>query len=476
MLQSFRHTIGLILILILFNSSIQAQPPISAPISIQAGVLAFPNPKNGPNVYVEFPFAVNRDQFTFLPGDSTLALHTGSVYAEILITDTLGNHVDSANTYFGIRVKDSQEALRKDVRLFNELYVMLPPGVYKGRLDVLDASSKKEGSFLFDRIIVPSISFDSLHFSSPEFAYNINYIEDSAKASQLRLCKNGRDIIPNPMGLFSEDDSLLWIYAELYNLSYDSGRTGEFRVGYKITQPDGVLSEDFGETMIPKPGRTSIISSSLNISALEPGKYTLILDAFDPATNESASTSRQFIIIPESGYKPPMASPQYQNPLDTASFVTQSNIVRYLMSAQELALFNNLNDSGKIRYVERFFKDKDPSPTTPRNEYLEDAFRRYDYANEYFSSSHGKNDGWKSDRGRVLMQYGQWDERDEQTSPAYENPWERWYYRAIQGGVLFIFEDKTGYGDFRLVHSTANGEIFDSEWDQRVKDQNLQTY
>jgi len=74
------------------------------------------------------------------------------------------------------------------------------------------------------------------------------------------------------------------------------------------------------------------------------------------------------------------------------------------------------------------------------------------------------------------MQYGQWDERDEQTSPAYENPWERWYYRAIQGGVLFIFEDKTGYGDFRLVHSTANGEIFDSEWDQRVKDQNLQTY
>ncbi len=49
-------------------------------------------------------------------------------------------------------------------------------------------------------------------------------------------------------------------------------------------------------------------------------------------------------------------------------------------------------------------------------------------------------------------------------------------YRAVQGGVLFIFEDISGYGDFRLVHSTASGEIFDAKWNQKVKDQNLEIY
>ena len=43
-------------------------------------------------------------------------------------------------------------------------------------------------------------------------------------------------------------------------------------------------------------------------------------------------------------------------------------------------------------------------------------------------------------------------------------------------GSLFIFEDATGYGDFRLVHSTAPGEIFDKDWDAKVKDENLEIY
>ena len=74
------------------------------------------------------------------------------------------------------------------------------------------------------------------------------------------------------------------------------------------------------------------------------------------------------------------------------------------------------------------------------------------------------------------MQYGQWDDRDEITAPSYGRPWERWYYRAIQGGVLFIFVDINGYGEYRLVHSTAKGEIFDSNWDSRVKEENLEIY
>lgn len=453
-----------------------AQLPPQGPISIQSSVLFYPNPKNGPEVYVEFPFAVNRNQFSFMPYDSVGTIYEGSIFAEVLIYDTLGNHLDSASTYFGVKAKDSNDAQRKDIRLFDKVYMMLPPGIYTGKLNILDVASKREGSFLFERFRVPSINSDTLFLSSLELAYDIKIIEDTIRASHLRLCKNGRDIIPNPMGLFSQSDTMLSIYAELYNLSYDSNTVNNFSVDYKIYQEDGALRLDFGETSIPKPGRTSIISSSLKISDLGPGRYTLKLMATDPKAGETASSARQFIIIPESGFQPSIAVTSKSNPLDTISLTTKSNIVRYLMTAKELALFNNLNDSGKVRFIQQFFKDKDPTPATETNEYLEDAFRRYNYANENFSSLPGLNDGWRSDRGRVLLQYGQWDERDEETSPAYGSPWERWYYRSIQGGVLFIFVDKEGFGNFKLVHSTANGEIFNSEWNQRVKDENLQTY
>ena len=453
-----------------------AQMPPQGPISIQSSILTFPNPKNGPEVYVEFPFAINRNQFSFVLYDSVGAIYEGSIFAEVLIYDTLGNHLDSASSYFGIKAKDPDDAQRTDIRLFDKVYMMLLPGIYTGELNIMDVASKREGSFLFERFQVPPIIADSLSLSDLELAYDIELIEDTVRASHLRLCKNGRNIIPNPMGLFSQSDTMLSIYAELYNLSYDSSNGDNFSLDYKVYQDNGALRLDLGETSIPKPGRTSIISSSLKIGDLGPGRYILKLTATDPKTGKTDASARQFIIIPASGFKPSTVTVSKSNPLDTASLTTKSNIVRYLMTAQELALFNNLNDSGKVRFVRQFFKDKDPTSATEANEYLEDAFRRYSYANEHFPSLPGLNDGWRSDRGRVLLQYGQWDERDEETSPAYGSPWERWYYHSIQGGVLFIFVDKEGLGNFKLVHSTANGEVFNSEWNQKVQDENLQTY
>ncbi len=476
-MRYFEGSVSIVLFLIfLICLGLSAQTPAQGTISVQAGILTFPNPKNGPEVYVEFPFVVNRNQFSFRSSDSANSFYEGSVYAEVIIYDTLDNHVDSASTFFGMRVKDPRDTLKSDIRLFDKLYVMLPAGSYKGRLNVVDVASKREGSFLFDRISIPAIVYDTLSLSSLELAYDIKVIEDSIVASRSRLCKNGRDVIPNPMGIFAQKDTMLCVYAELYNLSFDSSSPGEFSVDYKLYEDNGALRLDYGGMLVPKPGRTSIITSSLKIGNIGSGRYILTMIASDPATGKTATVSRRFIIIPPSGYRPSAPLVSRENPLDTASLATMSNIVRYLTTPQELALFNNLNDSGKTRFIQQFFRDKDPTPGTEANEYRDDAFRRYNYANENFSTLPGLNDGWKTDRGRVLMQYGQWDERDEETSPSYEKPWERWYFRAIQGGVLFIFVDREGFGDYKLVHSTANGEIFNSEWNQRVKDENLQTY
>ena len=41
-----------------------------------------------------------------------------------------------------------------------------------------------------------------------------------------------------------------------------------------------------------------------------------------------------------------------------------------------------------------------------------------------------------------------------------------WYYLRLGEGKLFLFEDWSGNGDYRLVHSNVYGEIFSKEWDE----------
>jgi len=43
-------------------------------------------------------------------------------------------------------------------------------------------------------------------------------------------------------------------------------------------------------------------------------------------------------------------------------------------------------------------------------------------------------------------------------------PYEIWHYYNLQGGVIFVFGDRTGFGSYELLHSTLVGEIKNEEW------------
>ena len=439
-------------------------------ISVQAGISVYPDPNSAPNVYIEFPFSVHRNQFTFLPNDSGSGGLLAGIFAEIFLTDTLGKPVDSSNTYFLTAAKDSIDAQNESVSLFNKLSLVPPPGVYSGKLTVMDAIGKKEGSFLYDRLVIEPVVLDRLHLSTLEFAHKISVVENSSDAADSRLVKNGRYVVPNPMGIISENDTSMYIYAELYNLSFDGSPDDSFTLGYKILNNDGSLYHEFAEFVQSKPGSSSVISNILDIAGMKPGRYTLRLVARDLKSRNADSTSRQFVVFPLSGELPQFVKYVEKNPYDTAGLETRVNLVKFLLAPQQLATLSTLNDSGKMRFIEQFFRDQDPDPSTEKNEFLDDVYGRYLYANGNFSSTPRLNDGWKSDRGRILMQYGRWNDREEIPMPSFSKPLEKWTYYSIQGGVVFIFEDERGFGDYRLVHSTASGEVFSPAWDELLKE------
>ena len=115
-----------------------------------------------------------------------------------------------------------------------------------------------------------------------------------------------------------------------------------------------------------------------------------------------------------------------------------------------------------------FWKRYDPDSQTGVNELKQEYMRRFRYTNSHFSS--GQKEGWKSDRGRVLILYGHPDEYERYPSGVDTKPYEIWYYYNLQGGVYFVFVDRTGFSDYILVHSTYRGELRDVNWISQIRD------
>jgi GWxTD domain-containing protein len=138
-------------------------------------------------------------------------------------------------------------------------------------------------------------------------------------------------------------------------------------------------------------------------------------------------------------------------------------VIRFITSKEEKELYAQGNLEGKKEFLERFWNRKNPNPGSKINTFKEEIFRRFMYANYYYSSSLVKrDDGWNSDRGRIYITYGPPDQKDRSPSSISQKPYERWTYDRLagqSGGNICVFIDETGYGNYRLVHSTIRGEI-----------------
>ena len=141
--------------------------------------------------------------------------------------------------------------------------------------------------------------------------------------------------------------------------------------------------------------------------------------------------------------------------------------VTYIITDEERKAFKKLaTDDERERFIEEFWRRRDPDPDTDENEFKEEYYERIAYANEHFASG---MPGWKSDRGRIWIMYGKPDERETHPMggnyerPSYEGggststyPFESWFYRYLPGvgsGVEIEFVDPTGSGEYRIARN-----------------------
>lgn len=439
-------------------------------LSIQAGLSVSNNPLYDSVALVEFPFQLNRSEYEFYRPDSADDVWYARIFAQVNLINHNGYDIDSVNTYFSVRVAHADDTADAGIKLLNQLSLAVQPGVYTARLTVIDAVSKRTNSVFYDRVIVEP-SPRRMAMGGGRLAHRIRHVDSTSPSVNNRMLKNGLEVLTNPVGLIDAGDSVLYVYAEIYNLSPADPPNDRYHIRYRVLDKSGQPVRELGTIKRVKPGSSAVIAQSFDIHDWRTGYHSLELTAVDPATEQADTLTLPFRIMSSSEVATVVAARNPMNdPYDSLSLKQKMDLVRYELTPDQRLTLESLGDIGRENYLRQYWRDRDQTPGTPANEVRLELIRRFQYANERFSTNEAHDNGWLSDRGRIYMRYGEPTQKTTRYAPVVGYPYLIWHYRNIKEGLAFVFEDQYGYGDFLLVHSNADGEIFNSVWDSRLKE------
>ncbi len=390
------------------------------------------------------------------------------------ILDLNGKKVNSFAHAYTNTAKDTT-GLNQFNQLVDIFAFYLPYGKYKARVQTVDKTSRQKGEYVFDLNTIRTKP--GIFLSDLEFCQDIKKSQDTSD----RFYKNGLRVVPNPRGVFDILEPMLYFYVELNNLPFEQGKEKHFNFSYYVTNTNGDTIKKVA------PAIKRIIAPSLvevggfNVMSLPQNNYILNIKVVDPESGEVVTVKKPFYV-----YKPKKRQPAQETVQNNAGTGNSPKIdpaiallskqelekefemARYIASRQEEKIFKNIEDpNGMRQFLTQFWYRRDKvsgsSPGTNRREFL----RRVQEANQKFRAM-GK-EGWQTDRGRILLKYGEPDEIERHPSSMDLLPYEIWYYHNLEGGSEFIFADLRGFGEYELIHSTYRKELQNPNWKQLIE-------
>jgi GWxTD domain-containing protein len=247
------------------------------------------------------------------------------------------------------------------------------------------------------------------------------------------------------------------------------GRTVQYRV-------ERLLREAAVAPKPSLPARVILMAAFMPLVALAAGSWLL-----EAKTAASAPMTPIALLPRQDPPAPQTQDPQRQSSQPTAPATNRNYLAAWaeqevpdIISEDEVRAFQTLTtDEEREHFIEQFWRRRDPTPDTSDNEYRNEYFRRIALANERFGTA--DQPGWRTDRGRVLIKFGESDELERHPSgQAYIRtdggttirrvtlPFESWRYRFIEGigqNVILEFVDVDGTGDFRLIQDPAEKDV-----------------
>lgn len=262
-----------------------------------------------------------------------------------------------------------------------------------------------------------------------------------------------RTVLPNVGNLIGNDQSRFVLFYEIYTATQTRARVAYtiyrlkgrskpsfksiFRLGRNKTsaldKAEIVLEE--GEFLSLRAGRNTA-TYEIPVESYEVGDYVVRTEIMDEQ-GRVLDTIEKAVTIRWMGLERQIKN--LSEAIAQLEYIAKDRQLRWIKSASSI-------EEQAMRFHD-FWQKRDPTPATIRNERMEEYYWRVAYANREYSKF---AKGWQTDRGMVFIQFGEPDYIQRYPySFGTTRPYEVWTYTGI--GRQFIFEDKTGVGDYELL-------------------------
>ncbi len=414
--------------------------------------------------YVEFYYSFNQESLTVVNTDSADYIY-GILH--ISITDSAtGEFVVNNNWLVPNIIRDTSDFNKS---LIGAIGFVIGEGVYYCKLSGADAQDSLKTKTIDGYISVNPYLKLSTSMSDLQLASNI--IPQSTNESSI-FYKNTYEVTPMPTAIFGENLPVLFYYTELYNLSDESG-SDSLRLDQLVFNSREQLIINKSK-QIGRKVDSRVEVGSVHAYKLPTDTYTLVCTLIDSIAGHGVSSSKKFFVYNPGVVYVDTFTSQTSSVLSTAFGVMSEEELddlyskaKYIALQSEMDQYDLLtNLEGKREFIFNFWEARSNDPLVSENYSYLAYLERVKESNAKYGAM-GKK-GWKTDRGRVYIMYGEPNEIERYPNEPQTRPYEKWNYNDIEGGVQFIFGDITGFSDYQLIHSTKRGELRDEYWLRRI--------
>jgi GWxTD domain-containing protein len=400
----------------------------------------------------------------------------GELDIVINITDTkksiYNDHYILKSPYFN-------DSTNNNLLFIEQQRIALKNGKYELEVQVNDLHNRYNNELILKERVNIDFNNDSLSIS------DITFIEKFKKTEYInKITKNGIDMFPYVSTFFPPHQDTMFLYFEIYNSnSYFSNKKYLLNT-YIETYENNLKLIDFNksERMITKEIDTKLIL--FPIQTLNTGNYNIVTEIRD-VNNELVIKRKRFfqrsnlqIDQKNSIITTDIRNTFVENITDIDSLQLFIEYLYPISTDIESVFAQNQKRYNNLLLMQKFFLDFWISRNliSPGQEW-----RRY-YSvvksiNKEFKN--GKLDGFKTDRGRVYLQYGAPNSRHKVDNSSANFPYEIWHYYKLntQSDCKFVFVNQhLGIQDYKLIYSNVNGEISNQEWRDRLEQQSNPTF
>ena len=322
---------------------------------------------------------------------------------------------------------------------------------------------------------------------------DIQLLSSFTKAEkQSIITKNGFDLVPFVSDFYPETMSELSFYAEVYNTKTVLGENEKFLINYQIqSHESGKPLAKYIAFKRETTGSVAVILSKFNITDLPSGNYDLVIDI---KNKDNKSVAHKQIFFQRKGVIAKISPEDLANLEIENTFASKIHgkdtlkeyirCLRPISSGAEKEFADNQLKLADEKLMQQFFYNfwqsrSAFSPEEAWNYYFQDVKT----VNKKFGNHIRK--GYESDRGRVYLQYGPPEKREEFPNEPASYPYEIWvYYRLndksksnpAQTNKQFIFyEVNLAMNDYQLLNSNAISETADANWEMKLHKRTTQT-